>query len=447
MSDVAGIVLNSILKNPDESFEIFPRLKLQYFNSSYSEIFVSITKYYNKYSELPNFASLEMTVRDSNISKKIKALSLLEVSDDIDINIAVEALVNQFTQEETLDNLSIFVDKIPHYDSDEIILKLSEVVMHLEEVTENAEDIVLMDDIFIMDEESVNLRIPFTLNNTLDADSGGIELTNYVLIGGHRGSGKTVAACNIVANHYEMGDVSMLFTIEMRKREINNRLMSILSGVSNKSLRNMLCTPQELLKVARVRADFFADSEEVYQDFLKHTNFKQFEIDLVKTKKLKPDNQIVLIDNPSLTLADIDMNIQKFKQKHGDKLRTVVVDHLNRIVVNDKYDWKQQIYLSEGLKDLAIKHGVLMITQYQTDKSGEARFAKGILDPGDFAVNLINNRDYLNFKSTKTRGIAPFDFNAPIHWDTFKMSPEDAVIIEAEGDETETETARDAPWT
>lgn len=449
MSDVAGIVLNSILKNPDESLEIFPRLKLQYFNSSYSELFVSVTKYYNKYNELPNFESLEMTVRDSNIGKKIKALSLLEVSEDIDIHIAVEALVDQFTQEETLNNLSSFVDKIPHYDSSEIILKLSEVVMHLEEVTDDAEDVVLMDDIFIMDEEEVHKRIPLSLNNTLDADSGGMELTNLIMIGGHRGSGKTVAACNICTNHYEMGDTTMFFSIEMRAREINNRFMSILSEVSNKSLRNMTCTPQELLKIARVRANFFDNSEEVYQDFLKHANFKQFETDLVKSKKLKKDNQIILIDNSRLTLADIDLNIQKFKQKHGDKLKSVVVDYVNQIVVSDKYDWKQQIALSNALKEMGNKHDVLMVTPYQTDKTGEARFAKGLLDSADVAINLTNNTDYINFKSAKTRGIAPFDFNAPVEWDTFKMSPNDAIIAEKEeGDESETkEIARDAPWT
>ena len=442
MSDVAGIVLNSILKNPDESFEVFPRLKLQYFNSSYSELFVAVSKYYNKYNELPNFESLEMTVRDSNIGKKIKSLSLLDISDDIDIHIAVEALVDQFTQEETLNNLSSFVDKIPHYDSSEIILKLSEVVMHLEEVTDDAEDVVLMDDIFIMDEEEAHKRIPLSLNNTLDAESGGMELTNLIMIGGHRGSGKTVAACNICTNHYERGDSTMFFSIEMRAREINNRFMSILSGVSNKSLRNMSCTPQELLKIARTRADFFDDSEEVFQDYVKHANFKQFEIDLVKTKKLKPDNQIILIDNSRLTLADIDLNIQKFKQKHGDSLKSVVVDYVNQIVVSDKYDWKQQIALSNALKEMGNKHDVLMITPYQTDKTGEARFAKGLLDSADVAINLTNKTEYINFKSTKTRGIAPFDFNSPIEWDTFKLSPEDA-IVSTEGDSDGGEDARD----
>ena len=269
-----------------------------------------------------------------------------------------------------------------------------------------------------------------------------MELTNLIMIGGHRGSGKTVAACNICTNHYERGDSTMFFSIEMRAREINNRFMSILSGVSNKSLRNMSCTPQELLKIARTRANFFDDAEEVFQDYVKHANFKQFEIDLVKTKKLKPDNQIILIDNSRLTLADIDLNIQKFKQKHGDSLKSVVVDYVNQIVVSDKYDWKQQIALSNALKEMGNKHDVLMITPYQTDKTGEARFAKGLLDSADVAINLTNKTEYINFKSTKTRGIAPFDFNSPIEWDTFKLSPEDA-IVSTEGDSDGGEDARD----
>ena len=91
MSDVAGIVLNSILKSPEEVLEIWPKLKFQYFDSSYSEIFLAITKYYNKFDTLPSFETLGMTVRDNSLSRKVKALSLLEVSDDIDLNIAVEA--------------------------------------------------------------------------------------------------------------------------------------------------------------------------------------------------------------------------------------------------------------------------------------------------------------------------------------------------------------------
>jgi replicative DNA helicase len=430
VSDVAGIVLYSILENPEEVLDIWPRLKLQYFNSSYSEIFASITKYYNKFEALPSFLSLEMTVRDSNIGKKIKALSLLEVSDDIDIHIAVEALIDQFTQEEILNGLDNYVDKITHYDSSESILKLSEFVMHMEDLVDHSEEIVLMDELFLMDEEELHRRVPLMLNNTLDAISGGMELTNLVMVGGHRGSGKSLTACNIVCNQYNRGDISLFFTIEMRAKEINQRIMSILSGVSNTAIKNQSCTAQELEAVASIRKDFFVDSEEVYNDFLEHKDYRKFEIDLVKAKRLKEDNQIIIVDNHAMTLSDIDLNIQKFKTKYGDKLKTVVVDHVNEIVVTDKYDWKSQIALSKKLKDFAAKYDILMVTPYQTDKTGEARFAKGLLDSADVAINLVNNTEYITFSSTKTRGMQAFEFNAPIDWTSLKISPEDAIVKE-----------------
>lgn len=443
MSDVAGIVLYSILENPEEVLDVWPRLKLQYFNSSYSEIFAAITKYYNKFNTLPNFQSLDMTVRDSNIGKKIKALSLLEVSDDIDILVAIEALIDQYTQEEILNGLDTYIDKITHYDSSESILKLSEFVMHMEEVVDHDDEDYLMSDLFLMNEEELLQKIPFTLNNTLDANTGGIELTNLVMIGGHRGSGKTVVGCNMVSNHYSNGGISMIFTIEMRAREINWRIMSILSGVSNKNIKNQTCTPDELKAIANTRAGFFLDSEEVYEDFIKHGDYSKFEQDLVKSKTLNPDNQIIIIDNPTLTLADIDSKVQKYKAKHGDKLQTAYVDSMNKIVTPDKYDWKHQIENGDKLKDYAAKHGILMMASYQTDISGEARFAKGILDSGDYGINLTNMGKYINFKSTKTRGTSAFEFNSEVNWDTLKISQEDAVLDDEDDNKEKTEKPRD----
>lgn len=455
MSEVAGIILNSILNNPDELLEVFPKLKLQYFNSSYSEIFTAITKYYNKFDTLPSFQLLEITIRNQKLLKKIKALSLLEVDEDIDIYVAVEALVDQFTQDYILDEIYTYVDKITHYDSSESILKLSDIVMHVEEVVDPSDEDFLQNDLFLMDKEELLARVPFTLNNTLDATTGGIELTNLVMIGGHRGAGKSVVGCNIATNHYSRGGITMFFTIEMRAREINQRMISILSGVSNKNIKNQTCTPKELQALAETRAGFFMDSTEVYEDYLVHKDYGKFERNLISTKVLKPDNQIIIIDNPTLTLSDIDSKIQKYKTKHGDRLQTVIVDSMNKIVTTDKYDWKHQIETADKLKDYAAKHDIVLISSYQTDKGGEARFAKGILDSGDCAINLTNNGKYLNLKSTKTRGMPSFEFNSEVEWDILRMGKEDYVVIEDGESEDEskesnntrsTESARDTPW-
>ena len=429
MADVASIVLHSILKNPDSALEILPKLKIQFFNSEYSQIYLAITKYYNKYNKIPSFELLKITNRDQNLDFKISALQLLEVSEDIDLHIAVEALSDQYTQEECLDQLSNFVDKLDTYDSEETKLKLAEVVQHLEEQTNTSEEVFLLSDIVMFDEDDLNSRIPLGLNNTFDAETGGLGLTELIMLGGNRGDGKTVVGCNIAVNQLEQGNSVLFFSIEMRFREIFNRYISIMSGVSHTNIKLGRCSEDELIEVAKARASMFKDNSEVIQDFYKHKDYKKFEMDLISSKQLT-NNQIITIDNQGLTLADIDLNIQKFKMQHGDRLKTVVVDYVNQIVTNDLYDWKSQIMLSKKLKDLAVKHNVLMITPYQTDKSGEARFAKGLLDAADVAISLSNKGDYIEFDSTKTRGIPSFKFNAPCEWDSLKILPNDAVISE-----------------
>lgn len=442
MSDVEGIVLHTILRNPDENvLAIWPRLKTQFFNSDYSQIYVAISKYYNKYQQIPSFESLKITTRDQSLVTKLQALELLSVTEDIDIDIAVEALKDQFTQEETLNQLSTFVDKITSYDTQETKQKLGEILQHLDELTDSSEEIFLMNDIVTFDKEEIHSRCMLGLNNQFDSSSGGVPLTQLFMIGGHRGAGKSVVCCNIAINQYDQGNVSLYFSIEMRFREVFNRYLSIMSGIDYSKIELDRCTSYELTEIAKIRKDMFTDSEEVFQDYLRHGNYDKFETSLISSKKLKQNNQLITVDNQSLTLADIDMNVQRFKNKHGDKLKVVIVDYVNQIQIPDIYDWKSQIHLSKKLKDIARKHDVVMVTPYQIDKSGEARFAKGILDAADTSIILENRGEYINFKSTKTRGLKAFDFNAPCMWDCLRILPEDAIILE--NDKESKESSRD----
>lgn len=455
MSDVQGIILHSILKDPDASIEVWPKLKARFFNSDYNQIYSAIFKHYNKYHKLPSFEELKITNREDSTVQKVRALELLSVSEDIDADIAVEALIDQFTQDEALTEISGFLDKLPTLDSIETKKSFAEILQHLEEQTNNAEDIILMNDVFVIDDEEIHNKVPLGLNNQLDASTGGFALSELIMIGGHRGSGKTVAACNVATNQYSQGNIGLVFSIEMRYREIFNRFISILARVDSSRLRRMCCNPDELDRIAQVRSEMFVDSDEVYQDFLKHKTYEKFEIDLIKSKRLKPDNQLIIIDNQNLTLADIDMNIQKFKNQFGDKLKTVIVDYVNQINIPKIYEWQTQITLSKTLKDLARKYDILMVTPYQTDTTGEARFAKGILDAADVAANLTANKEqsYIAFESTKTRNIPPFKFNSPVDWQTFEMLPTDAVIEDESADEEKThkgekgEVAGDITWT
>jgi len=454
VSDIAGIVLKKILENPADALDVWPKLKIYFFNSDYNAIFFAISKYYNKRNKLPSFNDLYIITRDESLVLKIKALELLPIPEDVDLLIAAEALADEYTQEETLNQLFDFVERIPMLDTSEVKKSLSDILIVLDERTQETEEIYRMNEVYTIDKEEIHSRIPLGINNTFDANTGGLSLTELIMLGGARGSGKTIAACNIAVNQYMQGNVGLFFSIEMRYREIFNRFISILSNVNNRHIRNMKCTFEDFMKIAKVRKDMFCDAEEVFDDFLKHKNYEKFEIDLISSKKLKPDNQLIIVDNQMLTLTEIDMNIQKFKSIYGDKLKAVVVDYVNQIQETDIYDWKTQIKLSKALKNIARKHDIVMISPYQIDSSGEARFAKGLLDAADVAaiLEVPKGSDYITFNSTKTRNIAPFSFNSPINWDTLAISPEDA-IIDPESSDNKKEKTKEAveditvPWT
>lgn len=435
--DISGLVLFKLLKEPENALEFWAKLKISYFNAEYISIYSSIARYYNKYNSLPSFYDLEITLRDQLIKNNLKALANLDCPEDISLDILVSALTNEFTQSETLKKLELFVDNITLLDSEEIKQELSNILVHLEEKTHNSEKICLMSDILVIeDTEYANSHIPLGISNKFDAEIRA-NTSELIMLGGKRGSGKSVVATNIFCNQYKQGNVGLYFSIEMPQREVFNRSLSILSGVSYSNIRNGKLHIEDFDKLAKVRADMFEDSKDIYLEYTKTRDFLTFEHTLIRDCKLKKDNQLIIIDNQRLTLTDIDLNIQKFKAQFGDKLNTVIVDYVNQIEIEDIYSWKQQITLSKQLKNFARKYDIAMITPYQIDNEGEARFARGLLDAADIAVLLKPEQDYITFESTKTRNTDKFKLNSRIAWNTLKIYPEEYILPEKEDQQEE----------
>lgn len=456
VNDAAGIVLYNILKNPVEAVDIWPKIKIHFFEKEHLPIYVAISKYYNKYNSLPSFSDLILTTREENLLTRLYILKDSDVPEDLDPNIAVDALIDEFTQREVLDKISIFVDKVLTYDTSEIKENISKILLDLDEKTQNSEQIYGMNEIYLIDKEEEHKRIPLGINNTLDAKNMGVALTELIMFGGYRGSGKSNIACNIADNQIEQGNSCLYFSIEMRYREVFNRMLSIRTGIPNNLLLKNQCSKDDYIKIANARRSYFEDTDDIFNKFLHHEDYEKFEIDLLRTKELKKNNQLIIVDNQFLTPTEIDLTIQKYKTKYEDNLKLVIVDYVNQINVPDIYDWKTQILLSKHLKNMARKHDVVLVTPYQTDKQGEARLSKGILDAADIAANLTAFKEedgsgYINIKSTKTRNISNFEINCPMNWNTLKISPEDA-IIESTSESTEEKTqnkkekAKDIPF-
>ena len=215
----------------------------------------------------------------------------------------------------------------------------------------------------------------------------------------------------------------------MTAMETMQRNLAILANVNLQNLKQNKLTDDEILRVVQTRAKMFDGGQELITEFMRHRDRYKFEETLVRNFKLKPDNQMVIVDDRDLTLGAIDLHIGKMKARFGDKLTVVVVDYINQIVLEgtSQYDWQPQIEISKRLKNLARKYEVVLVSPYQIDASGEARFAKGILDAADIALVMEaheKDQQAISFETTKIRGGKEMAFTCPIDWDTLRISPQ-----------------------
>lgn len=426
--DTSAVVLNKLLA--EKNLDIWAKLKLVFLDPAYSSLYSVINKHYEKYNSIPSFDDLELTVREGPASKTLATLKLTEVP-DVSVEVALDALIDQYTQNETVKLLDKFVDKLPLYDTNEIKDSLASIALTIEEKTHTSEKVFTMADMmmFSRPEDLEKERVYLGLNNSFDAVLGGVARQELILIGGKRGSGKSITSSNIFVNQYEAGNSSIYFSIEMTAKETMERNLSILANVNLQNLKQHKLTDEEVLRLVKARANMFKDAEGSVEEFLRHRDRFKFEEMLVRQHSLKEDNQMIIVDDRDLTLSSIDLHIGKAKAKFGDKLKLVVVDYVNQIVLegNDQYDWKPQIEVSKKLKNLARKYEIVMVSPYQIDANGEARFAKGILDAADIALTMEahdKETNAVSFETTKIRGGKEMAFTCPIDWDTLRISPQ-----------------------
>jgi len=443
-----NLILHKILATQD--LAAWSRIRKEFFEAPYTEIYLLIDKFYKKFNKLPSFDELEVVTRNEKHLNYIKSLKTVNVPDDLDVEIIIQALINQYAQKEVLERLSGYLDGLVFKDAGEIVEDLNSIAIHIEEQTDSAEQIVLMNDFTTIDTNEIFARIPLGLNNVFDQHSLGLAPSEMIMFGGYRGSGKSAVCANIVCNQYSQGNSALYFSIEMRGRELYQRYLSILSGVAQNHIKSGKLSLDEQIAIANTRAAMTQDGAlDLMEKFLLDRDFVDFENNLIQ-RPLKSDNKIITIDNPTLSMSNIDATIHNFKTKLEDKLKVVVVDYINQITAKDAYHWDIQIELSKKLKALARKYEVVMVTPYQISEDGKVRFSKGILDSPDWAFHMSpvktegSSIGAVEFECKKSRNDREIDFASEIDWSTLKISPHENVpFVKStmmKGNRKETET-------
>ena len=430
--NIASALIKQIVTLQDA--DTWSYLRKHYLPNEYHTIFSIIDGHSQKYHSVPTFEELKYEIRDSATQEKLLAIEAMEV--EAGPSMLLQYLKNEFTQKEILSSLETYIDhSISFEDAEESVSHLHQIVLDIEEKVELEQPQESMQRISLFPaEEELDKYLPLGLNAAFDEEFK-FSPRDLILVGGKRGSGKSITCCNIANTVYETGKSAIYFTIEMDSREILQRCCSISTGVSHEKIRKRNLSMLEWEKVAAWWASRFVEGDDKYMEYKEHRDFDRLHYELKTSCELLPTQQLDVVYDASLTLSKIRAELDK-KIKSTMNVGVVIVDYINQVKRSNlpsragQYDWTEQIEVSKALKSMAQEYEVPVYSPYQIDATGEARFAKGILDAADaaFTIDTWKTEDaIMTFNCTKMRSGKMGTFTSFMDWDTLKIGPESAL--------------------
>ena len=438
--NLASALIKRVLELQD--FETWSYVRQDYLPSEYHTLFKLIDKHCETFHTMPTFEDLHFSIRDAGAKEKLAAIEAQEVSSDP--YMLLQYLKNEYTQKEILTSLETYIDHSVAFESAE------ESLEHLHQIVLDVENKVELElpgesmqriELFENDKE-LGKYLPLGLNNDFDSQIM-FSPRDLILVGGRRGAGKSITCANVANNVYASGKSAIYFTIEMDSRAILQRLCAIGTNIPFSRLRTKNLTVPEWEKVAGWWAHRFADGQDKLKEYKQHRDFERFHQTLTTSCELDPVRQLHVVYDPSLTLAKIRSELDK-RVKSDMDVGVVVVDYINQVKRSalpshkgGQYDWTEQIEVAKALKSMAQEYETAVFSPYQTDATGEARFAKGILDSADaaFALKTWDQEDQcITLECVKMRSASMTSFTSTMDWDTLRIGPESAMTPDQKAD-------------
>lgn len=178
----------------------------------------------------------------------------------------------------------------------------------------------------------------------LDYQTSGFQPSDLILIAARPSMGKTAFVLNIAQYMaFRSNETVAVFSLEMSKEQLVNRLLSMESGVDAQKLRNGSLTD---------------------------TDWER----LVEGAEGVARSNLIIDDTPGITLAELRSKCRKYKLEHG--LRIIMIDYLQLMSGGGRgSDSRQQEIsdISRGLKSLARELQVPVVALSQLSRAVEQR--------------------------------------------------------------------------
>ncbi len=176
----------------------------------------------------------------------------------------------------------------------------------------------------------------------LDEITGGLQKGDFIIIAGRPSMGKTAFALNMVENIAMRGDPVGVFSLEMSKRALVERLLAGRAGIDLSRLRRMMLRNDQMSKFLSACGDLH-------------------------------DAPIYMDDLGASTLLQIRARARRLVAKHAVKV--IIVDYIQLVTSGGRVESRQLEVseISRGLKSLARELDVPVVALSQLNRSPEQR--------------------------------------------------------------------------
>lgn len=217
----------------------------------------------------------------------------------------------------------------------------------------------------------------------IDEIVGGLRKQEYILLGARPSIGKTALGINIAQNVIARNQTVALFSFEMSKEQVIDRLVKSTALVDSRRVNKV--------KGARMDDKDWGD--------------------LQKASSYLMDKNLYIDDNPTRTVADMQSMLRKLKREKG--LDLVVVDYLQKIRSTIRGSKREQLeQVSNDIKNMAKILDVPVIVITSLSRANEQRDIKmpilsDLRESGqlefDADVVIFLHRDYYHDRSDESK--------------------------------------------
>ncbi len=220
----------------------------------------------------------------------------------------------------------------------------------------------------------------------LDYRTAGMQPSDLILIAARPSMGKTAFVLNI-ADYvaFKKNKCVAIFSLEMSKEQLVNRMFSLESGVDAQKLRTGQLNDQEWER-------------------------------LIESAGVIGKSNLIIDDTPSISVAELRSKCRKFKLEHN--LSMIIIDYLQLMTGSGRVESKQQEIsdISRSLKAVARELNVPVIALSQLSRAVEQRpdhrpmlsdlRESGAIEQDADVVMFIFREEYYNHDAEDKKGLA-----------------------------------------